>query len=300
MHDLLQTSFLSPLKEDIVKASHFISNGPLVLASSADLEGLLALGFLEAALLDAGISYSRRFLQPMKHIPRDEQNIIPKYNGTKIVFFDSFGKTDDLNSEHILVIKPKEVEVQFPHSDQIKRGTVDVVIQSSALASVISPTGDRTTSFRPYVGAGQWLMEGLDTTIDPIHTLVRDFLRDEGAIQIVPLPEVSQPNIEMIPGLSERRLKKLSTLWIEMDANQRSQALSEFCLPSLSTEGISTARFEELIWKRMVIPNQEKDLASILHVLQSKWPETKEEALIFASRLLDSWLRTGHLSESTD
>ena len=300
MHDLLQTSFLSPLKEDIVKASQFISNGPLVLASSADLEGLLALGFLEAALLDAGISYSRRFLQPMKHIPRDEQNIIPKYNGTKIVFIDSFGKTDDLNSEHILVIKPKEVEVQFPHSDQIKRGTVDVVIQSSALASVISPTGDRTTSFRPYVGAGQWLMEGLDTTIDPIHTLVRDFLRDEGAIQIVPLPEVSQPNIEMIPGLSERRLKKLSTLWIEMDANQRSQALSEFCLPSLSTEGISTARFEELIWKRMVIPNQEKDLASILHVLQSKWPETKEKALIFASRLLDSWLRTGHLSESTD
>ena len=300
MHDLLQTSFLSPLKEDIVKASHFISNGPLVLASSADLEGLLALGFLEAALLDAGISYSRRFLQPMKHIPRDEQNILPKYTGTKIVFIDSFGKTDDMNSEHILVIKPKEVEVQFPHSDQIKRGTVDVVIQSSALASVISPTGDRTTSFRPYVGAGQWLMEGLDTTIDPIHTLVRDFLRDEGAIQIVPLPEVSQPNIEMIPGFSERRLKKLSTLWIKMNANQRSQALSEFCLPSLSTEGISTARFEELIWKRMVIPNQEKDLASILHVLQSKWPETKEEALIFASRLLDSWLRTGHLSESTD
>ena len=97
MHDLLQTSFLSPLKEDIVKASHFISNGPLVLASSADLEGLLALGFLEAALLDAGISYSRRFLQPMKHIPRDEQNILPKHTGTKIVFIDSFGKTDDLN-----------------------------------------------------------------------------------------------------------------------------------------------------------------------------------------------------------
>ena len=95
MHDLLQTSFLSQLKEDIVKASQFISNGPLVLASSADLEGLLALGFLEAALLDAGISYSRRFLQPMKHIPRDEQNIIPKFNGTKIVFIDSFGKTDD-------------------------------------------------------------------------------------------------------------------------------------------------------------------------------------------------------------
>ena len=85
-----------------------------------------------------------------------------------------------------------------------------------------------------------------------------------------------------------------------MNANQRSQALSEFCLPSLATEGISTARFEELIWKRMVLPNQEKDLASILHLLQSEWPETKDEALLFASRLLDSWLRTGHLFESTD
>ena len=300
MHDLLQTSFLSPLKEDIVKASQFISNGPLVLASSADLEGLLALGFLEAALLDAGISYSRRFLQPMKHIPRDEQNIIPTFNGTKIVFIDSFGKTDDANSEHILIVRPKEVEVQFPHSDQKKRGTVDVVIQSSALASMISPTGAKTTSFRPYVGAGQWLMEGLDTTIDPIHTLVRDFLRDEGTIQVVPLPEISQPSIDMIPGLSERRLKKLSKLWVDMDANQRSQALSEFCLSSLSTEGISTARFEELIWKRMVLPNQEKDLASILHELQRQWPETKDEALLFASRLLDSWLRTGHLFVSTD
>ena len=58
--------------------------------------------------------------------------------------------------------------------------------------------------------------------------------------------------------------------------------------------------FEELIWKRMVLPNQEKDLASILHELQRQWPETKDEALLFASRLLDSWLRTGHLFESTD
>ena len=300
MHDLLQTSFLSPLKDDIVKASRFISEGPLVLVASADLEGILALGFLEAALLDAGIPYTRRFLQPLKHTPRDEQNRVPAFNGTKIVFFDSFGNTDDANSENMLILKPMKVEVEFPHSEHKRRGTVDVVIQSSALASILSPKGDRTTRFRPYVGAGQWLMEGLDTTIDPIHTMVRDFLRDEGAIQIVPLPEVTQPSIDMVPGLSERRLRKLSALWPDMNANQRAQALSEFCLSSLSTEGISTARFEELIWKRVTIPNQEKDLASILHVLQTQWPETKDEALLFASRLLDFWLGSGHLLESTD
>ena len=55
MHDLLQTPFLSPLKEDLVKASQYLSKGPLVLAASADLEGLLALGFLEAALLDLSL-----------------------------------------------------------------------------------------------------------------------------------------------------------------------------------------------------------------------------------------------------
>ena len=85
-----------------------------------------------------------------------------------------------------------------------------------------------------------------------------------------------------------------------MDANQRSQALSEFSLPSLSTEGISTARFEELVWKRMVIPGEARDLASIVHDLQKEWPETVDTSLLFASRLLDSWLRTGHLAESTD
>ena len=300
MHDLLQTTFLSPLKEDLVKASQYIAKGPLVLAASADLEGLLALGFLEAALLDSGISYSRRFIRPMKNIPRDEQNIVPDYKGSKVVFIDSFAKTDIQDSDNVMIIKPKEVEVQFPHSEQKRRGTVDAVIQASALASMLSPSGAKVTPFRPYTGAGQWLMEGLDTTIDPIHTLVRDFLRDEGTIQIVPLPEVQEPRIEMIPGLSKRRLSKLSDLWIDMNANQRSQALSEFCLPSLSTEGISTARFEELMWKRMVLPGQASDLASILHDLQKEWPETIDTSLVFASRLLDSWLRTGHLAESTD
>jgi hypothetical protein len=76
--------------------------------------------------------------------------------------------------------------------------------------------------------------------------------------------------------------------------------LSEFSLPALSAEGISTARFEELMWKRMIIPGQEKDLASILYLLQKQWPETKDESILFASRLLDSWLRTGHLVEATD
>ena len=46
---------------------------------------------------------------------------------------------------------------------------------------------------------GQWLMESLDTTIDPIHTIVRDFLRDEGTIQVLPLPEIPDACVDMMP-----------------------------------------------------------------------------------------------------
>ena len=57
-------------------------------------------------------------------------------------------------------------------------------------------------------------MESLDTTMDPIHTLVRDFLRDEGSIQVAPLPEIKDSSVEMIPLASERRLKRLQKLWM--------------------------------------------------------------------------------------
>ena len=44
-----------------------------------------------------------------------------------------------------------------------------------------------------------------------------------------------------------------------MDASTRAQALSEYSLPLLSIDGISTARLEELIWK-VRIPNASTDL----------------------------------------
>ena len=57
-----------------------------------------------------------------------------------------------------------------------------------------------------------------------IHTIVRDFLRDEGTIQVLPLPEIPDAVCRMIPLASPRRLKRLK-LWMEMDAPTRAQAL---------------------------------------------------------------------------
>lgn len=142
-------------------------------------------------------------------------------------------------------------------------------------------------------------MESLDTTIDPIHTMVRDFLRDEGTIQVLPLPEIQDASVDMIPLASDRRLKKLQKLWEEMDATARAQALSEFSLPLLSSEGISTARLEELIWKRMRIPNESSDLATLLYRLTKAWPTEADAAVLHAGRLADDLLKTGRLPSST-
>ena len=115
-----------------------------------------------------------------------------------------------------------------------------------------------------------------------------------------PLPEIENPSVEMMPRASSRRLQRLQKLWEGMDASSRAQALSEYSLPLLSSDGISTARLEELIWKRMRIPNQSTDLASTLYRIMKTWPTDADEAVIHAGRLLDELLKTGRLPSSTD
>ena len=130
--------------------------------------------------------------------------------------------------------------------------------------------------------------------------MIRDFLRDEGSIQVLPLPEIAEPSVAMMPLASPRRLKRLQKLWTELDATSRSQALSEYALPLLSSDGISTARLEELIWKRMRIPNESTDLASTLHQHAQNWPTEANAAVLHAGKILDELLKTGRLPPSTD
>ena len=299
MKDLRKASFFAPINGVIEEAVTFLQSKPLMLMTTADLHSILALGFLESALLDRGISYSRRILPPNSHIPPDEKNLIPEQDGSSILFVDPWARIDS-SLPNVMILSAQPVEVEFSHSSSKRRGRIDVVLQSSAIASTLSPNGTRSKRCRPYSGCGQWLMESLDTTIDPIHTLIRDFLRDEGSIQISALPEVENPSVEMIPLASQRRLQRLKKLWDGMDASARAQALSEYSLPLLSSPGISTARLEELIWKRMLIPNQSTDLASILFQIMKEWPSESDSAILHAGRMLDELLKTGQLLPSTD
>ena len=299
MNDLRKAPLFASLDDVINDAVAFLQSDSLLLVTTADLTSVLALGFLESALLDRGISYSRRILPPNSHIPPDEVDLVPKQSGVNILFIDPWNRVET-SIENALIIAPKPVEVEFRNSPTSRRGRVDAVLQCAVIASVLATNGSRTKRCRPYAGCGQWLMESLDTTIDPIHTMVRDFLRDEGTIQVLPLPEIPDASVAMMPLASPRRLKRLQKLWKEMDAPTRAQALSEFSLPLLSSEGLSTARLEELIWKRMRIPNESTDLATSLYRLTKAWPEQADAAVLHAGRLADEILKTGRLTPSTD
>jgi len=299
MNDLRKAPLFASLNDVINDAVAFLQSDPLLLVTTADLTSVLALGFLESALLDRGISYSRRILPPNSHIPPDEVDLVPKQSGVNVLFIDPWNRVET-GMENAFIIAPKPVEVEFRNSPTSRRGRVDAVLQCAVIASVLATNGSRTKRCRPYAGCGQWLMESLDTTIDPIHTMVRDFLRDEGTIQVLPLPEIPDASVAMMPLASPRRLKRLQKLWMEMDAPTRAQALSEFSLPLLSSEGLSTARLEELIWKRMRIPNESTDLATSLYRLTKAWPEQADAAVLHAGRLADEILKTGRLTPSTD
>ena len=299
MNDLRKAPLFASLNDVINDAVAFLQSDSLLLVTTADLTSVLALGFLESALLDRGISYSRRILPPNSHIPPDEVDLVPKQSGVNVLFIDPWNRVET-SIENAFIIAPKPVEVEFRNSPTSRRGRVDAVLQCAVIASVLATNGSRTKRCRPYAGCGQWLMESLDTTIDPIHTMVRDFLRDEGTIQVLPLPEIPDASVAMMPLASPRRLKRLQKLWMEMDAPTRAQALSEFSLPLLSSEGLSTARLEELIWKRMRIPNESTDLATSLYRLTKAWPEQADAAVLHAGRLADEILKTGRLTPSTD
>ncbi len=300
MNDLLHTHPFLDVKKRILELSEQIKVANMVhIHAPADLSGLLSLSMLESAFLDTGIKYRRRFLPSDQHIPRDErlQPELPKEG--LLIFIAPFEDTwtlEDLpHSEHIH-ITPLSVSVRLGSNQSERRGALDVVAQCAALAAQMAPNGQKVRLLRPFAATGLWLREALDTTFDPIHTAVRDHLREEGSFRMVPLPEVPSPASGMIPGLSERMLSRLQKGWLKMDIDARSAALSELILPTLADSSLSTPRLEELVWHRLMIGTSDVDVMSQIYLAEKAWPEDSAEAKIHASKLADLFLKTGHLT----
>lgn len=297
MNNLLQSAIFSPLENQLNQVCEAIKSAKLVqLMAPADLDGILALAQLEAAFLDVSLHYRRRVLPPRKHVARGEVQELPEVDGL-IIHIDPFHETQNLIeiTENFIHLFPLSVEVGFEESEKVHRGAVDCVAMCAALAAILSPEGVRVRKQRSMAIAGCWLRQSMDSNYDPVMSVLRDHLDDEGSIDIRPLPEVSSPASGMIPGLSDRMLKRLSKGWGEMDVDERSSAISELVLPAMREDGLSTMRLEELIWHRAMIPGVETDIASQLYLSGNDWPETVDDARLHASGIADLLIKNGHL-----
>lgn len=300
MRDVLTTPMFAPVAPVLLNYAERIKTADLLhLSAPATIEGVLALGHLEAACLDLGLKYHRRFFTPRRHLPRDAGDAWRVENTGLSVVMDVEAPTQDIENipttAHVhLVSLATSVEMGSTH--RRLAGALDGVAQAAALAASLAPNGRRVRKLRPYLSLGLWLGAALNTNMDPIHTMLLNHLSEEGSVRVVPLPEVTHPETATMTGLSTRQLKRLAKVWPTMDVEQRSMALSELALPCLTASDLSTPRLEELIWHRMLVGDSDTDIVSQLELIQQAWPLDSEEARLFASKVLDRWLKTAVLS----
>jgi hypothetical protein len=280
MHDLLSTAPFADVRKILTEIASKILQAKIVhIHAPADLEGILALSQIESACLDNGIRYQRKLLPSHRNIPRDEVPQPQPIGEGLLVHIDPFDDTwqiKEIPATEYIHIMPLSVGVRMGTKKSERMGGLDVVAQCSAIAAIIAPNGTRVRRLRPFSGSGLWLREALDTTFDPIHTFVRDHLRDEGSLRTVSLPEVEKPASAM-------------------NIDERSQALSELILPTLNDSTLSTPRLEELVWHRCVISSSPIDIASQLFLASKQWPDEDAKVKLFASELLDDFITTGNL-----
>lgn len=299
MNDLLESAPFEDAKPYLQSICDLIKSSSMVyLNAPCDLEGILAISHLESACIDSDIRYSRRLLKSRQHTPHGEkQELDVKKDGLTISInpFEETWNCSDLKVEDYVMILPLSVSVRMGAKKNERMGALDVVSQCAAIAAKIAPNGARVRRLRPFSISGQWMRDSLDNTFDPIHSSIRDILRDEGSVSVVPLPEVPESAEGMIPNISQTMLKRLRKRWDKMDFESRSQAISELALPSLVDKVISTPRLEELLWHRLMIRGENQDIYSQIHLTKIGWPTEEEQTKAHSSAILRGLISQGKL-----
>ena len=296
MQDLTENELFRDAKDRIIMVVEQIrSAGSIAIFATADLDSIVSLAFLESAMMDAKIPYSRKVLNSTQDQPKGQDY---SFNSTAqlVISIEQYEDTwshSEVDDQGRLRIVPLSISVTHPNSDKQHNGALDVVIQSAAIAALIAPNGTRVRRLRSISGSGQWLRTSLDHSDDPVYTKLRDLLQDEGSIRLVPLPEVESPITSMIQDFPESILKRLTKRWGKMDFEQRKQAMSELSLPTLSAKNLSTPRLEELLWFRILIGDEPLDLHSQIHIAKSEWPSEEMARKDHAREVLNSLISTG-------
>ena len=283
VHTLLGSEPLSEVAGLLSSAAESIRSNlsPVLLLAAPSLQGALAVAPIEAALLDSGIPYRRRFRM---EAPNDKPWIHimgPGDHSGPVLSNDPFS----------LSISGTVVDGLTGHQGDSRKGPLPAVAQAHALAEAISPQGQRTRRLRPWAVSGNWLHSALDTTYDPVFTALRDTLVEDGSIRVVPLPEVPNPNISNNTWIDSEALEAVSSRWQSLDMEGRARTLSHLFRPGLSSSSPSTARMEEIGWHCVMGPGWSTDLAGQIATAASYWKS--ETAAVAATKVTDSLLREG-------
>ena len=299
MNDITDTELFSDVKTRIISIVEQIKTADNVaIFATADLESIVSLAFLESAMMDANIPYSRKIFHSTKFQPKGEAYNFSSTSSTTISIeqYEETWAAEEIDDLERLRILPLAVSVSHPNSDRQHNGALDVVVQCAAIAALLAPNGPRVRRLRPLAGSGQWLRESLDNSYDPVYSKLRDFLQNEGSIRIVPIPEVEEPITDMIPDFPDGMLRRLAKKWAKMDFQQRGQAMSELALPTLSNPKLSTPRLEELLWFRIIVSGGKSDLHSLIYSSKLDWPDDMQSSKSYASSTLNSLISTGLFS----
>lgn len=297
-------SSIDGLAEAASWAEHVASSltaGPtVVLDGAAELNVVLGLVQLEAALLDRGLPY-RRALSPSTHFLPASEREAPKIKAgeihcTVVEEQDAHPALPDSEGPHISFV-PVGASVDMGHDQRSRTGALSPALLCALVAEHMAPSGPRVRRVRPWVLLAQWGRGALDASYDPWYTVLRDHLCEEGTMRVANLAEVDTLPSDLPEGLSPTLLNRLRRAWPRMDHEARSRGLSEAVLPALRHTDMASARLEEVVWHRPVLPGDPLDVLEQAARLAAEPPSDSAQGRVSMSRRMDALLTTGALVE---
>ena len=259
MEPLIEQDIFSSVREPIqIFANDAISRRQsIMLVSKPNLEGSLSLAPIEAALLDAGIPYKRRFTQ-------DDPNHAPF-----IRISDDMATTKTDSSG--LSLSTTIVDGLRGRLGDFRKGPLSEVALAHVLAMSINPHSHRLRRMRPWILSGNWINGALETTYDPVYSSLRDHLSTEGSIRVIPVTEVPILHFNNYSWLERSEIEEATRKWANSELETREIIMGNLARPVLNSRLPSTARVEELLWHCVLGPGWESDLASQISMAQSNW-----------------------------
>ena len=281
MGSLADQDIFSSIRESFRNFSRGLSlrKQTLLLISEPNMSGALSLAPIEAALLDAGIPYRRRFTDQN---PDSEPFIQVVENLEK-----------PRSPMDGIVISASIVEGLRGSSGDSRKGPLCTVVQAHYMASEINPSSERLRRMRPWILSGNWISDSLDNTYDPVYSFLRDYLSEQGAIRVVPVTEVKSPEFRNFPWLDDSVLENASNEWQSSDLENRERIMGNLVTPIFALNSPSTTRAEELLWHCVLGPSWDSDLSSQIFRAHSIWErKTPVEA---ASTIADALVSKGEI-----